>query len=75
MDYNLIPFLSLKTKLLAEQLKPASWNQTQITDASQLIVFANYNNLDETIIDNYINRKLVILEKYQQKTYKVMVIL
>jgi nitroreductase len=41
---------------IREALKPASWNQSQITEASQLVVFANYTKLDETVINNYIER-------------------
>ena len=36
------------------KLQPASWGQTQIVDASHLIVFANQTNIGETEIDSYI---------------------
>lgn len=40
---------------LRAQLQPASWGQSQIVDASHLIVFANQTKVDEADIDNYIN--------------------
>lgn len=40
---------------IREQLKPASWNQSQITDASHLIVFCNYSDVKPQVIDDYIN--------------------
>lgn len=57
-SYGLQPYkvFIIEDQAIREQLKPASWNQSQITEASQLIVFANYSNLDESTIDNYINR-------------------
>lgn len=57
-SYGLQPYkvFIIEDEAIREQLKPASWNQSQITEASQLIVFANYSNLDESTIDNYINR-------------------
>ncbi|MEO8234505.1 MAG: NAD(P)H-dependent oxidoreductase [Flavobacterium sp.] len=39
---------------LRAKLQPASWGQTQIIDASHLIVFANQTNVGETEIDSYI---------------------
>jgi len=57
-SYGLQPYkvFIIEDEAIREQLKPASWNQSQITEASQLIVFANYSNLDESTIDNYITR-------------------
>ena len=57
-SYGLQPYkvFIIEDETIREQLKPASWNQSQITEASQLIVFANYSNLNETIIENYIDR-------------------
>jgi nitroreductase len=37
------------------QLLPASWGQTQITDASHLIVFANQTTFNDTDVDAYLN--------------------
>lgn len=36
------------------KLQPASWGQTQIVDASHLIIFANQTNVGETEIDSYL---------------------
>lgn len=38
-----------------EQLKAAAYGQTQITDASQLIVFAAETNMDEAYVNKYLN--------------------
>ena len=46
--------LIIKNNAIREQLKLASWNQSQITDASHLIVFCNYTNVKAEVIDNYI---------------------
>jgi nitroreductase len=37
------------------KLQPASWGQSQIVDASHLIVFANYTKIDNDDIDSYLN--------------------
>ena len=39
------------------QLKPASWGQTQITDASHLFVFCNYTDVKDENIDDYLDLK------------------
>lgn len=43
-SYGLQPFkvLEIKDPALKEALKPLSWNQSQITDASHLFVFCNH---------------------------------
>ncbi|MCL6267992.1 NAD(P)H-dependent oxidoreductase [Flagellimonas myxillae] len=35
------------------KLRPVSWNQSQITDASHLIVFANVTDFGEELLDGY----------------------
>ncbi|HKX85903.1 MAG TPA: NAD(P)H-dependent oxidoreductase [Flavobacterium sp.] len=57
-SYGLQPYkvFIIEDPAIREALKPASWNQSQITEASQLVVFANYTKLDETVINNYIER-------------------
>jgi nitroreductase len=57
-SYGLQPYkvFIVENPEIREQLKPASWDQSQIVDASHLIVFANYINLDETVIDKYVSR-------------------
>ena len=42
---------------LKEQLKSASFNQSQITDASHLIVFCNYTKISTHDIDQYFTLK------------------
>lgn len=56
-SYGLQPYrvLLIEDKALREKLRPAAWNQSQITDASHLIVFANDINFGDSQIDAYIN--------------------
>ncbi len=44
---------------LRAQLQPASWGQTQIVDASHLIVFANQTKFDDSDVDAYLNNATV----------------
>jgi len=39
---------------IREQLKPVSWGQSQITDASHLIVFAHQTDFAGELVDDYI---------------------
>ncbi len=39
---------------IREKLKPVSWGQSQITDASHLIVFANVTDFGEELMDGYL---------------------
>ncbi|MEM9649617.1 MAG: NAD(P)H-dependent oxidoreductase [Bacteroidota bacterium] len=39
---------------IREKLKPVSWGQSQITDASHLIVFANTTDFGEELLDGYV---------------------
>ena len=39
---------------LRAKIQPAAWGQTQIVDASHLIVFANQTNITEADIDGYL---------------------
>ena len=41
---------------LRKKLKPVSWNQNQITDASHLFVFCNYNRVNSKDIDTFIRQ-------------------
>ena len=56
-SYGLQPYrvLIVENKEIREQLKPFSWNQAQIVDASHLFVFANIVDFDDAHIDNYVN--------------------
>lgn len=40
---------------LRAKLKPASWNQAQVTEASHLLVLANQTDFGEELVDDYIN--------------------
>ena len=56
-SYGLQPYkiFIIENPELRAKIQPAAWGQSQITDASQLLVFANITNFGETEIDNYIN--------------------
>ena len=55
-SYGLQPYkiLEIKNPKLREELKPLSWNQSQITDASHLFVFCNYKMVNEKDVDDLI---------------------
>ena len=55
-SYGLQPYkvLIIDNPELRAQLRPAAWGQSQIVDASQLIVFANITNFGEAEIDLHI---------------------
>ncbi len=56
-SYGLQPYkvLIIENPETRAKLQPASWGQTQIVDASHLIVFANYTKLDNEEIDSFLN--------------------
>ena len=49
-------FLVVETPSLREQLVAASWGQTQVKDASHLLVFAVRENLGDEHLDRYLAR-------------------
>ena len=55
-SYGLQPYkvLIIENPELRAKLQPASWGQTQIVDASHLLVFANSVDVTENEIDKYI---------------------
>ena len=55
-SFGLQPFkmIVVKNPALREKLKAAAWNQSQITDASHLIIFAAKKNLSEKDIEEYL---------------------
>lgn len=55
-SYGLQPYhvFVISDPEVREQLKPASWGQSQITDASHLIVFANAKDFGEELVDDYL---------------------
>ncbi|MBC9911344.1 NAD(P)H-dependent oxidoreductase [Chitinophaga varians] len=56
-SYGLQPYkmLVVENPAIRERLKTASWNQSQITDASHLVVFARVRDLNESHVDDYTN--------------------
>ena len=57
-SYGLQPwkFLIITSSELKEQLKPHSWNQSQVTDCSHYVVFAIKKNLTAEDVDRFIAR-------------------
>jgi nitroreductase/dihydropteridine reductase len=58
-SYGLQPYkiLEIKNPELREELKPLSWNQSQVTDASHLFVYCNYKTLSDNDVDDLIKLK------------------
>jgi nitroreductase len=54
---QLYKVLNIESIEIREQLKAASWGQTQITDASHLFVFCNYAEVKDNDIDAYLQLK------------------
>lgn len=56
-SYGLQPYkvLIIENPEIREQLKPFSWNQTQITEASHMFVFTNFVDIKEEHIDSYMS--------------------
>ena len=54
-SYGLQPFkvLVVSNPAIREQLKAAAYGQTQVTDASELLVFATFVNYTEAHVDEY----------------------
>lgn len=72
-SYGLQPYkiLHVKNPALREQLRPASWNQPQIVEASDLLIFCAYDQFNEQTIDDHLalisqirNQDLANLEGY-----------
>jgi len=56
-SYGLQPYeiKIIKDQETREKLKAAAWNQTQVTDASYLLVFANLTHVNEAYVDTYLD--------------------
>ena len=56
-SYGLQPYeiLIVQDPEIREKLKPASWNQTQITDAAYVVVIANQTTFGDELVDDYID--------------------
>ena len=57
-SYGLQPwkFFVVTERALRERLKPVSWNQSQVTDASHLVVFAIKKNMGPADVERYVAR-------------------
>jgi nitroreductase len=49
-------FLVVRDPAVRAQLKPHSWNQTQVVDASHYVVFAGRTAMTEAEVDRFLNR-------------------
>ncbi len=74
-SYGLQPwrFLVVENPAVRAKLKPVSWDQTQVTDASHLIVFARRTEMTEADVNRHVGRILSVrnlpaekLEPYRQ---------
>ncbi|WP_339653448.1 NAD(P)H-dependent oxidoreductase [uncultured Maribacter sp.] len=56
-SYGLQPyhFFIIEDNEVRSKLRKASWNQSQITDASHLLILANKPTFDNSLVDNYID--------------------
>ena len=56
-SYGLQPYhvFVVTNPKIREKLKPVSWGQSQITDASHLIIFANVVDFGEELVDAYVH--------------------
>ena len=57
-SYGLQPwkFFVVTERALREKLKPLSWNQSQVTDASHLVVFAIRKNMGPADVERHVAR-------------------
>lgn len=55
-SFGLQPYkiLVVKDPALRAQLRAAAWDQTQVTDASHLVIFCSYRTIDEAYVDRYV---------------------
>lgn len=55
-SYGLQPYkiIVVTDPELRAKLQPAAWNQSQITEASHLIVFANQTDFGDELVDDYL---------------------
>jgi nitroreductase len=60
-SYGLQPwkFLLIENQALRQQLREKSWGQSQVTDASHLIIFCSYLDLNDEHIDSHISNTSV----------------
>lgn len=55
-SYGLQPYkvIIVENPELRAKIQPAAWGQSQIVEASHLIIFANETNVNDTTIDSYL---------------------
>lgn len=55
-SYGLQPYkiIIVENPELRAKLQPSAWGQSQIVEASHLIIFANETNIDDTTIDSFL---------------------
>lgn len=72
-SYGLQPYqvYLIETPEIRQELQPHSWNQSQITEASHLLVFASRTDFDDQLIDNYLDQISEVrgIEKEQLEGY------
>ena len=63
-SYGLQPYqvVLVENEDLREQIKAAAWNQAQITEASEVLIFANITNVGAKEISDYIENMAAIRE-------------
>jgi nitroreductase len=63
-SYGLQPYqvILVENENLREQIKTVAWNQTQITEASDVWIFANITNVGTTEIQKYIDTMATVRE-------------
>lgn len=63
-SYGLQPYqvILVENEDLRQKIKEAAWNQTQITEASELLIFANITNIGTTEINSYIENIAAVRE-------------
>lgn len=78
-SYGMQPltYLLINDKNLREQLKPLAYNQSQVTDASHLIVLCSFRKITPTVIKNHLelmsevrNEPLTNYEKFGENIQK-----
>lgn len=57
---QLYKVLIVETQSIKDQLKTASWNQAQLSDASHVVIFCNYHKPNDQFVDEYIANKAKI---------------
>lgn len=61
-SYGLQPYkvFIIENPEIRAKIQPVAWGQSQIVDASQLIIFANIINFDESLIDGYMKNLIEV---------------